>query len=231
MQKPGLYIKTDFTRPDPALVASFAGKAAADISDVMMRLFAMDARIRPLGRGKKLIGTALTVKSALADNLMFHKALTLAKPGDVIVVNAGGDMVHSVCGDVMFRIAMSRGVAGLVIDGCVRDVAFLTEHDFPVFALGATPRGPYKSPVGEINTDIACGGQVVHPGDIIVGDADGIVVIRKDDAPNILAALAAQEEKEARFGRMIAEGRWEQDSPLLAMVNEKIKAAGFEVEE
>ncbi|MDO5115221.1 MAG: RraA family protein [Synergistaceae bacterium] len=229
MSNPGMRIKRSFTRPDRSIIDLFKDVPAANIADVTSRLFATDARLSPMGRAKKLLGPALTVKSSMADNFIFHKALSLAQPGDVIVVNACGDTNHSVCGDVMYRYAMSRGVAGFVVDGCVRDLDFLQEHDFPVYAIGATPRGPYKNPVGEINFDIACGGQVVHPGDIIAGDADGIAVIRQDDALDISAKLAAVLEKETLMGRLIEEGRWEEESPLLTMVNREIERLGFEI--
>lgn len=210
-------------------VALFSGIPAANIADVTARLFAMDASISPMGRAKKILGTALTVKSSIADNLLFHKAISMAQPGDVIVVNACGDTHHSVCGDVMYRYAMSKGVAGFIIDGCVRDLDYLEENDFPVYALGATPRGPYKNPVGEINTDIACGGQVIHPGDIIVGDQDGIVVVRKDDALAIHSKLKEVLEKENLMSELIESGSWESKSPILLSANAEIERLGFEI--
>lgn len=229
MHNPGMRIKKSFGRPERALIEAFRGIPAANIADVTARLFAMDARISPMGRGREILGPALTVKSSMADNFIFHKALSLAQEGDVIVVNACGDTNHSVCGDVMYRYAMSRGVAGFVVDGSVRDLDFLYEHDFPVYAVGATPRGPYKNPVGEINMDIACGGQVIHPGDIIAGDADGIVVIRKEDAETILEKLRGVTQKERLMGELIEQGRWEEESPILTSVNKEIERLGFEI--
>lgn len=229
MPNPGMRICKDFVRPDRWAIELFTDVPTANIADATSRLFAMDARISPQGKAKRLLGPALTVKSSMADNFIFHKALSLAKEGDVVVVNACGDTNHSVCGDVMYRYAMSRGVAGFVVDGCIRDLDFLYEHDFPVFAIGATPRGPYKNPVGEINTDIACGGQVVHPGDIVVGDADGIVVVRRDDALAVHEKLASVLEKERLMTKLIEEGRWEAESPILTMVNREIERLGFEI--
>lgn len=229
MQNPGMRIRKSFERPDTAITSLFKDVPAANIADVTARLFAMDARISPMGKARRILGPALTVKSSMADNFIFHKALSLAQKGDIIVVNACGDTNHSVCGDVMYRYAISRGVAGFVVDGCIRDLDFLLEHDFPVYAIGATPRGPYKNPVGEINTDIACGGQVIHPGDIIVGDEDGIVVIRKEDALTIYEKLKVVKEKEDLMGELIEQGRWEQESPILTMVNREIEKLGFEI--
>lgn len=229
MSKPGMRIRKSFKRPERSVIDLFKDVPAANVADVTSRLFAMDARISPMGKGRRLLGPALTVKSSMADNFIFHKALSLARPGDIMVVNACGDTNHSVCGDVMYRYAISRGVAGFVVDGCIRDLDFLLEHDFPVYAVGATPRGPYKNPVGEINFDIACGGQAVHPGDIIIGDDDGITVVCQDDALSVYEKLKEVLGKEELMGRLIEEGRWEAESPLLTMVNKEIERLGFEI--
>jgi regulator of RNase E activity RraA len=222
-------IRKSFERPDRETLELFRDVPAANIADVSARLFGMDARISPIGKSRKILGTALTVKSSMADNFIFHKALSLAQPGDVIVVNVCGDTNYSVCGDVMYRYAESRKIAGFIVDGCVRDIDYLEENDFPVYAIGSTPRGPYKNPVGEINTDICCGGQVVHPGDIIVGDADGVVVIRKEDALAIHEKLQSVLAKEKLMGVLIDEGRWENESPILTSINAEIDRIGFEV--
>jgi len=230
MKNPGMRIITDFERPAKNEIERFSDIPVANIADSASRLFAMSAKIRPMGKCKKIIGPAFTVKSSMADNFIFHKALSMAKPGDVMVVNACGDMNQSVCGDIMFRYAISRGIAGIVVDGCIRDSDFLWKADFPVYALGVTPRGPYKNPVGEINTDIACCGQVVHPGDIIVGDSDGVVVVRKEDADVIYNKSIQVMKKEAHLEELIVTGEWEEKSPILTSVNDKISELGFEIE-
>ncbi len=229
MANPGMRIRKSFVRPEREIIELFRNVPAANIADATGRLFGMDARISPLGTAKRILGPALTVKSSMADNFIFHKALSLAQAGDVILVDVCGDTNHSVCGDVMYRYAMSRGVAGFVVDGCVRDLDFLLENAFPVYAIGSTPRGPYKNPVGEINTDIACGGQVVHPGDIIAGDADGVVVIRREDAHAVREKLDDVAKKERLMGELIAHGKWEAESPILTLVNQEIERLGFEV--
>ena len=228
-KQPGMRIDLTFQRPGREIIEQFRDVPAANISDVCGRLFGMDSRLKPMGKCKKLCGTALTVKAAIADNGMFHKAISLAQPGDILVVNACGDTNHSVCGDVMYRYAQSKGVAGFVVDGCIRDTDYLQEHDFPVFAVGATPRGPYKHALWEINTDIACGGQVVHAGDLIVGDEDGLVVIRREDCGAVLEKLRAQFEKEALMTRLIESGTWDTDSPILQDLNRQIEALHFEI--
>lgn len=226
--KPGLRIRENIQRVSKDIVEQFKDAEAAMVADCSFRLFAMNASISPMGKGKKIIGPALTVKAAIADNSLFHKALFMAKPGDVIVVDACGDVAHSVCGDVMFRYAISKGIAGIIIDGCIRDVDFLLENDFPVYAKGVTPRGPYKTLCGEINFDIACGGQVVHPGDLVVADADGVTIVAKDDAIDILEKLNTIKEKEALMGAQIEAGIWDDESELLQSINKKMREAGFE---
>lgn len=122
----------------------------------------------------------------LVSQLSREKSIWLAEPGDIIVVDTGGCMSRSVCGEMMINQAIGRGVAGFVVDGCVRDIDCLDEIKFPVYTKGVTPQGPWKNGPGEINVPIACGGQVVFPGDILVGDGDGIVVIRPEDAEEVL---------------------------------------------
>jgi len=228
MSKVGLRIYTTFVRPDKELIEGFRGIPASNISDCMGRLFCLHSAIKPMGKARQILGTALTVKGALADNLLFNKAISLAQPGDVIVVNDCGNLNHSVCGDLMYQYAITKGVAGFVVDGCVRDTAFLANSEFPVYARGATPRGPYKNGFGEINVDIACGDQVVHPGDIIVGDEDGIVVIRPDDAAYLITEAKKVVEMELGFDQAIQDGKWE-ESPGFQMINKLVEQKGFEI--
>lgn len=228
MSTPGLRIYKDFERPDRELVEAFRDIPVTNISDCMGRLFCMHSSIKPAGKCKKILGTALTVKGAIADNLLFNYAISLAQPGDVIVVNACGDLNHSVCGDLMYQFAVSRKVAGFVVDGCCRDVDYLNTHDFPVYARGVTPRGPYKNGFGEINTYIACGDQVVRPGDIIIGDEDGVLVVRPEDAEELLKKAQGVVEREAKFDEIIHAGEWE-NSPGFEMIKKNIEKCGFEI--
>ena len=123
-----------------------------------------------------MAGPALTVKTRPGDNLMLHKALDLAEPGDVIVVDAGGDLTNAIIGEIMSGYAASRGLGGIVINGAIRDAGALRRASFPVYAAGVTHRGPYKDGPGEINVPIAIDGMVIEPGDLIVGDEDGVLV-------------------------------------------------------
>lgn len=187
----GNRIFRNINRPDRELVEKFRGIPSSNIGDMMNRLFNMQSDIKAYNKKAELLGTAYTVKAPEGDNLFFHMALCMAEPGDVIVVDAGGSMERSLCGEMMFNEAVGRGLAGIIVNGCIRDVDALENMDLPVYAKGITPQGPWKNGPGEINTPVCCGGTVVMPGDILVGDADGIVVIHPEDAP----ALAEEARK------------------------------------
>ena len=212
---------------DKLLIEELKNCPSANVSDCMGRLYSMNAHIRPMGKTKKLIGQALTVKASIADNMLFHQALLMAQPGDVIVVDAGRDMNHSVCGEIMYSYAKSKNIAGFVVDGSVRDVDYLLNENFPVFAAGITGRGPYKNGPGEINVDISCGGQVVHPGDIILGDEDGIVVIPRKEAHDILEKVKELQANEIKSLNLIANGEWENGS-IATKLKKQLKDEGYE---
>lgn len=190
MLNSGLRIRTDFQRPDPELIEAFRGIPVANIADCMNRLSCLDSRFFPLNSAP-LLGCAVTVKATGGDNLLFHKALDIAKPGDVLVIAGGGTTKRSYGGEIMVRYAMWRGLAGFVIDGCMRDRDAIAKCDFPVYCIGITPNGPYKNGPGEINYPVSCGDQVICPGDILVGDGDGVVVIKPEEARE-LAAVARE---------------------------------------
>ena len=186
MSNVGFRIYTKIHRPDKELVEQFRGLPVANIADEMNRFSCVDARIKPLN-STPLLGTAFTVKAKVGDNLLFHKAIDMAQPGDVIVVDVQGDLTNSLTGEIMMRQVAKRGIAGVVVDGAVRDSDALREMDLAIYAAGVTPKGPYKDGPGEINVPVSCGGVVVHPGDILVGDGDGIVVVSPKDAEVVLA--------------------------------------------
>lgn len=169
-------------------VQAFQGLPVANISDCMARMSAAGARLRPMHQGGSLAGPALTVKTRPGDNLMIHKALTLAEPGDVIVVDAGGDLSNALFGEIMVATAVKLGVAGVVLNGAVRDSKEIGQGRFPLYAAGVTHRGPYKDGPGEINVPVAIDGMVIQPGDLVVGDADGLLCIPYEDVEEILAA-------------------------------------------
>ena len=180
------------------VVRQFRDIPVANISDSMSRLTAGGARLRPMHGGGAMAGPAFTVKTRPGDNLMVHKALDLAEPGDVIVIDAGGDLTNAIIGEIMSTYAKARGVAGIVINGAIRDADAIRAGTFPVFAAGVTHRGPYKDGPGEINVAVAIDGMVIEPGDLVLGDGDGLLCV-PFDATDAVYALASEKVKvEAR---------------------------------
>ena len=188
------------------LVQAFAGLPVANISDCMARMSAAGPRLRPMHKSGSLAGPALTVKTRPGDNLMIHKALMLAQPGDVIVVDGGGDLTNALFGEIMVATAVKIGVAGVVLNGAVRDSAEIGLGSFPLYAAGVTHRGPYKDGPGEINVPIAIDGMVVRPGDLVVGDADGLLCVPYEEAEAILAATHKKMDAEKQMLAEIAAG-------------------------
>lgn len=194
-------------RVDPGTVAAFAGLPVANVSDVMARMSAGGPRLRPMHAGAPLAGPAFTVKTRPGDNLMIHKALDIAEPGDVVVVDGGGDLTNALIGEIMLAHAIRRRLGGIVIHGAIRDAAALRQSDFPVFAAGVTHRGPYKDGPGEINVPVALDGMVVEPGDLILGDDDGVVCVPYAHAAAVARAARAKQEAETTALAEIAAGR------------------------
>lgn len=189
-----------------ALVDAFAKLPVANVSDSMFRMTATGSRIRPVHASGGMAGVALTVKSRPGDNLMLHKAIDMSQPGDVIVVDAGGDTTNALFGEMMLAYAIKRGVAGLVFYGAIRDADAIRETNHPVFAAGVTHRGPYKDGPGEINVPISIDGMVVEPGDIVIGDGDGVLCVPIVEAESILGKAQAKLDAETRQMQAIAEG-------------------------
>jgi regulator of RNase E activity RraA len=205
----GLRILQRARSVDLALARQFLDVPVANVSDCMSRMTAGGARLRPMHGGGRMAGPALTVKTRPGDNLMVHKALQLAVPGDVIVVDAGGDLTNAIIGEIMVGDAVLRQLGGIVINGAIRDAGALRAGDFPVFAAGVTHRGPYKDGPGEINVPIAIDGMVIEPGDLDIGDDDGLLCVPYAEAANLLAAAQAKQEVEARMVAGIADGSYD----------------------
>ena len=192
---------------EAAIVARFRALPVANVSDSMSRMSAGGPALRPIHKSGVLAGPALTVKTRPGDNLMVHKAIDIAEPGDVIVVDGGGDLTNSLIGELMSAHAQIRGIAGMVIYGAIRDYDTLHRGTFPVYAAGVTHRGPYKDGPGEINVPIAIAGMVIEPGDLIVGDGDGIVSVPYDLAEAVLTATEAKHQSEIKQLAAINEGK------------------------
>ncbi len=187
-------------------VARYREVPVANVSDSMNRMTAGGSRLRPMHRQGVLAGPALTVKARPGDNLMLHYALDIAEPGDVIVVDAGGDLTNALIGEMMVAYAVKRGVAGIVINGAIRDAANIGAGDFPLFAAGISHRGPYKDGPGEINVPIAIDGMVIEPGDLIIGDDDGLLCVPYDQVAEVYDRASAKHAAEEKQMRQIAEG-------------------------
>ena len=203
----GLQIRKRQRQVDARLVERFRAIPVANISDCMSRMTAGGPRLRPMHASGWLGGPALTVKTRPGDNLMIHKAISLALPGDVIVVDGGGDLTNSLIGELMVSHSIKRGVAGFVINGAIRDLGFISAGSLPVYAAGVSHRGPYKDGPGEINVALAIDGMVIQPGDLIVGDPDGVLCVPFDDVEAVHRAASDKLAAEAGTMAAIAEGR------------------------
>jgi RraA family protein len=191
---------------DAGVVAKFRALPVANISDCMSRMTAGGPLLRRIPKAGVVAGPAFTVKTRPGDNLMVHKAIDMAESGDVIVVDGGGDLTNALIGEMMAAQAERRGIAGIVIYGSIRDYDTLHEGTFPVFAAGVTHRGPYKDGPGEINVPIAIEGMVIEPGDLIVGDGDGVVCVPFEVTDEVLKATTAKHQAEIKQLASIKEG-------------------------
>jgi regulator of RNase E activity RraA len=196
---PGFRIKLSFPRLDSALVGRFADFDSPDISDQLNRLYALTSAIRCVTGDHKVVGLACTVKVFPGDNLMVHKALDVARPGDVVVVDAGASPMNAALGGLISTKATHRGLGGFVVDGYIRDLPEILPLGFPVFARGTTPVGPLHRGPGEINYPICCGGVVVNPGDVIVADGFGVVVVPHENAAEVLARLDDHKDRNREY--------------------------------
>lgn len=212
-------------RPDCGLVRAFSAFGVAQIADSMGRYGAMRPEIRPLSRGIKLCGPALTVQTFRCDNLLLHAALEMARAGDVLVCDAGG-VPGGGWGGLMTFMALKKGLGGIVTDGAVRDSAELIESGFPVYSAFVSPLGTFKESPGSVNIPISCGGVAVSPGDIIVGDDDGVAVIPLSRAEEVLEKCRATLQKERDILAGIEAGK-----SLFSLfgLDKKLAALGLEV--
>ena len=198
---------TDMRRPSAELLQRFAQLPTANVADAQDRLGALDSHIKPVWRGATIAGPAFTVWTRAGDNKLLHEALRLAHPGDVLVVNGQGDETRALIGELMAERAKFRGLAGFVIDGAVRDADVIGEIEVPVFARAVTPAGPFKHGPGKLGCNIAVGGVAVSPGDIVLGDADGVVIVTQEEAEQVLVNAEAKFADETARRADIKAGR------------------------
>lgn len=205
MSQPAFVLRPMPPEPDLQLLSEFEKIPTSLLSDNLQRLEGI-LGLQRVHRGRKLVGTAVTVKLRAGDNLLVYKALSMMRTGEVLVIDAGGVTTNAIVGELLLLYAQQRGCAGFVIDGAARDSAAFFEADFPCYARGVTHRGPFKTGPGSINVPVSVGGQVVQPGDMVVGDEDGLVVFAASDARRLIEAASASKAHEQRIRDEILTG-------------------------
>lgn len=222
-------LKHNIDRVAPEVVKMYAGYSTGNVVDAMGKLGgAMDYQIKPLKQDWWFCGPAVTVKCRPVDNALEYKAIEICQPGDVLVITNFKNHTHSMWGDILGRIAKKRGIAGVVGDGLVRDIPGIIAVGLPVFACGSTPNSVFKNGPGEVNYPISCGDVVVEPGDLVMGDCDGVVVVPKAYAREVaekLPAIAAREE------RIIAEIEKEDRFIIPDWMQDSIHAIELDIED
>ena len=206
----------------PSLVQLFEGLPVSIISDSLGRLGGTQSLLPRHRPGLAMLGVALTVRVRSGDNLLIHKALQIARPGDVLVVDAGGVLDRAVMGDIMKNVAKMRGMTGAVIDGAIRDSGTFRDDDFPCYSRGICHRGPYKDGPGEINVPVSIDGSLVNPGDIVVGDDDGVMFIAPSQAEALAATCQGRAADEAATLAAIAAGTYDD-----RRIDEALRARGI----
>ncbi|RXT07007.1 4-carboxy-4-hydroxy-2-oxoadipate aldolase/oxaloacetate decarboxylase [Ammoniphilus sp. CFH 90114] len=196
---------------------------SATIHEAMGRTGLMSPYLRPIYDSAKVCGTAVTVSCHPGDNLMIHAAIEMCKPGDVLVVTVTSDSTDGMFGELLAVSARSRGVQGLIIDAGIRDTTELTEMDFPVWAKAVSSKGTVKATPGSVNIPVVCAGVIVNPGDVIIGDRDGIVVVPKGEAETVAQASKARIEREDHVKDRLAKGELGLD---IYSLREKLRALG-----
>jgi 4-hydroxy-4-methyl-2-oxoglutarate aldolase len=192
---------------DAEVLKALAAASTAMLSDALGRWGNMEAAIRPVAPGMQCFGPAFTLRCWPADNLTIHRAVELAAPGDVLVVDGGASGDTALLGDILVYAARLRGVAGIVLQGLVRDSAALAAQGLPVFARGTTARGPVKETLGSLQAAIQCGGVPVRPGDLIAGDDDGVVVVPREEAGSVAERVRLVHDREERVRKALAAGQ------------------------
>jgi regulator of RNase E activity RraA len=208
MQASGIRTNPSASQVSADIIATLRDIPVALLSDNMQRNRG-SVGLQPYHRPAPLAGTAVTVLTRGGDNLAILRAFEFCRPGDVMVVDAGADVTNAVIGGILSFYGASIGLAGMVIDGAIRDVAEIRERDFPVYARGVNHRGPYKDGPGAINVPVTVGGMVVQPGDLVVGDQDGLLAFSPDMAASLIEKAAIQRAKEEATMQAMREGRWD----------------------
>lgn len=199
-------INREIVRPDPDLVQALAEQGVATVHESFYRRGLLAPRMRPISEGWSIAGPAATSLNHPGDNLMVHAALSVCQPGDVLVVAPTVPCISGMIGDLIAEQAKARGLAGIVIDSAVRDVASLRQLGLPIWSAAISAAGAVKATPGWVNVPVVCGDQAISPGDIIVADDDGVVVIPQEHAAQVLAAAVERTNKEAQSRERIPGG-------------------------
>ena len=216
----------DFPRVSKEIIAKASLFQPAILADVADRRGALHGRIAALRPNMKVAGPAFTVEVRAGDNLMIHAAMSLAKPGDVLVIDGKGDLTAALMGAIMINACKKLGIAGVVIDGAIRDTLELEALDFPVFSVGSNPNGPTKQVGGRIGHPVSVGDVSVNPGDFVIGDADGVVVVERDKIESLLHLAKEKVEAEEKRISSIKEGNTAAPWLTSALVNAGVIKAG-----
>ncbi len=221
----GWKVYRNIPRVKKSIILEFTSIPTTIISDCMNRSGVMSSNIKPLTHNVHVVGTAVTAECMPGNNLMTHQVLYVAQEGDVIVIDGKGEQQRSIWGGIQTRVALDRRIAAVVIDGAVRDVKEIRASGLAVFCLAVTPAGPFKDLGGNINVPIRCGGLVVHPGDLIVGDDDGLVVVPQQKVEDILNKSKERLKMEEQWLKDLQKGKTTLE---ILELDQKIEALGVE---
>lgn len=201
-----VHVIRSIQRPSDAVLKEIAKYPPATLHEAQGRRGAMESRLKPIYSGMRVCGPAITAHCPPGDNLMLQVAISVAKPGDVLVVSCSGHAEQGGFGEVLTSACEAKGIAGLVTDGGVRDGLALKQHGFPVFCPGLCMKGTVKETLGSVNQPIVIGGVTVRPGDLVSGDDDGLVLVRQEEAEEVARKSREREEKEAQFMEALRDG-------------------------